>query len=156
MRRDTYEASIASTTRVDQETRDALLRARETEIEENPDKREEILEETEQEQLGWKLFYHGRMTLAEVIVELEPHLQPSDMDVAIEILRDALEKFPHNQGGLTREEFHVRVTSSLVQLAAGKCPWAIEHVANLLTSFPEKTEVVAIISHPNTKRLAVR
>jgi hypothetical protein len=67
---------MASTARVNQETREALLRARKAEIEEDPEKLEKILKETEQEQLGWELFYHGRMSLAEVIAELEPHLQP--------------------------------------------------------------------------------
>jgi hypothetical protein len=143
MRRDTYESTMASTARVNQETRETLLRARKAEIEEDPEKLEKILEETEQEQLGWELFYHGRMSLAEVIAELEPHLQPTDMDVAIEVLRDALAKLPHTPGGLSREEFHIRVSSSLVQLAAGKSALAIEHVANLLAGFPEKTEVVA-------------
>lgn len=96
---------MASTARVNQETREALLRARKAEIEEDPEKLEKILKETEQEQLGWELFYHGRMSLAEVIAELEPHLQPTDMDVAIEVLRDALARLPHTPGGLAVKNF---------------------------------------------------
>jgi hypothetical protein len=65
------------------------------------------------------------------------------MEVAMRVLRDALNKRPGTEDGLSREEFHFRVSSSLIQLSAGKSPLALEVVAEILARFPEKTEVVA-------------
>jgi hypothetical protein len=44
---------------------------------------------------------------------------------------------------LTREEFHFRVSTSLIRLAAGRSPLAIDAVSDLLARFPEKAELVS-------------
>jgi hypothetical protein len=143
MRRAVYEETLASSANVNEETRKALLASRVSAIRKDQKQLEQALDEAGREQLGWDLFYHGTISLAEAIQELEPHLLPTDMDVAIKVLRDALSRFPGTEGGLTREEFHVRATSSLIRLAAGKSPLAIDLVGDLSARFPEKTEVIA-------------
>lgn len=141
--RNRYEAMLANTERVRDEAREALFQARVGELEENTDELDRVLKETDNEQLGWDFLYHGTTTFAEVIEKLQAHLRPDDMEVAMCVLGDALNKSPGTEDGLSREEFHFRVSSSLVQLSAGKSPLAIDVVAGILARFPEKTEVVA-------------
>jgi hypothetical protein len=138
-----YEAMLANTERVREVAREALFQARVGELEEDKEELDRVLKETDNEQLGWDHLYHGTMTFAEVIEKLQAHLLPDDMEVAIHVLRDALNKRPGTEDGLSREEFHFRVTSSLIQLSAGKSPLALDMVAEILARFPEKTEVVA-------------
>jgi len=74
---------------------------------------------------------------------VKSHLRPDDLTVAMQVLLQTLDKAPGTDGGLSREEFHFRVSSSLIRLAAGRSPLAISLVADLLARFPEKAEVVA-------------
>lgn len=141
--RSRYEAMLAKTERVREDAREALLQARIAELEGDETELDRVLKETGHEQLGWDLLYHGTTTLAEVIEKLQPHLLPDDMKVAMHVLSDALNKRPGMEDGLSREEFHFRVSSSLIQLSAGKSPLALDVVADILARFPEKTEIVA-------------
>lgn len=143
MQRGTYENALAGTTRINEEARDALFKSRVGQIKKDPKKLQRVIDMTGQGQLGWDFFYHMSMSLQEVIERLVPHLQPNDMDVANRVLREAWSKRPGLANSFTREEFHLRVSSSLVQLAAGKSPLAIQLVGELLAQFPEKTEIVA-------------
>lgn len=143
MARETYETVLANSAKASDEAREALIQSRVAEVKADRHKLERAFEETKTTHLGWNLFYHGTISLSEAIEELAPHLEPNDMDVAIRVLRDALTRRPGTSDALSREEFHIRVTSSLVRLAAGKSPLAIELLGDLLRQFPEKTEVVA-------------
>jgi hypothetical protein len=143
MGRDTYEGVLANSAKASEDAAAALLQSRVDEIQADQNKLQRVLSETGQTSVGWELFYHASISLSEAIEKLRPHLQPTDMDVAIRVLRDALTRRPGTADALTREEFHIRVTSSLLRLAAGKSPLAIGLLGELLSQFPEKAEVVA-------------
>jgi Reverse transcriptase (RNA-dependent DNA polymerase) len=95
------------------------------------------------EQWGWDLFYHGEVSLEEVIEQLRPHLTPSDIEVAEQIFLRAFERAPGRINALSKEHFHLLISRSLIRLAASRSVVAIPHAASLLARFPEKTEIVS-------------
>lgn len=139
MRRSSYEKSVARPDQVHEKAQQELLAERIAEVEDDGEKLGELLEEIGEEQLAWNLFYHGNTSISDVIDQIKVHLSPDDMAVALRVLTAAI--LPDAK--LTREEIHIRVSSALIRLAAGRSPLAIPFVEELLTRFPEKTEVVA-------------
>jgi hypothetical protein len=139
MRRSSYERSVARPDQAHDKAHQELLAERIAEVEEDDDKLGELLEEIGEEQLAWNLFYHGNTSVSDVIDQIKVHLSPDDMDVALRVLTGAMSE----DAKLTREEIHIRVSTALIRLAAGRSPLAIPLVEDLTTRFPEKTEVVA-------------
>jgi hypothetical protein len=94
------------------------------------------------EQRAWNFFYHGTISLDEVIEQLRPHLAPSDVQIAERMLAYATENAPDKSSNLSKEQFHFLISRSLIQLAAARSPAALEHASSLIARFPEKTEIV--------------
>lgn len=106
----------------------------------------ELLDAMRQADLGtqweWDLFYHERVSVDEVLVALEHHLQPSEVEIAESIFLDTIKLAPGTENGLSKEEFHQRLAPSLVRLTAARSTAALSHAASLIAKYPEKTEIV--------------
>ena len=94
------------------------------------------------EQLGWDFFYHGNVSLQEVIDQLRPSLEPNAVEVAEDLFAETWERRPGKPNALASDAFHQRIVASLVRLAAGRSPKALGAAGDILTSYPEKSEVV--------------
>ena len=142
LRRETYERGIVSIKRVLRDTQLQLADTRVQALTEDSDALSDALQEAGLDQLGWDFFYHGNVSLEEVILALEPFVKPNDIEVAEQMLHSTIQDAPGTSEGLDAEVFHQRVTASLVRLAAGRSTAALECAGWLLKSFPDKTEVV--------------
>lgn len=94
------------------------------------------------EQWGWDLFYHERISVEEVLEQLREHIEPTEIEVSESIFTETVGRAPGVEGGLTKEAFHQRISGSLVRLAAGRSSVAIPHSASLIAKYAEKTEAV--------------
>ena len=139
-----YEARRIRTKEILQDTRRLLYEGRVQRLEEDETALASLIEESGEAQLGWDFFYHGNMETWELIEALEEHIKPSDAEVAERVFREAIDRQPSSNGRnvLSREEFHSRVTSCLVRLAAAKSPDIIDLLPGFLTSYPDKTKFV--------------
>ena len=143
--RETYVAHLET---VDQERaalREKIASAREAALADATD--EEIGELAEEagidEETQWGLFYHGTVTLEDIIEQLREVLQPSDVEVARAVFEEAIRRAPDQDvDPLADELFHVYLSTSLTRLAAGPDTHALPHVASLIGRFPDKTELL--------------
>lgn len=94
------------------------------------------------EQLGWDFFYHGTISIQDVIEELRPTLEPSEVEVAEKLFADTWKRRPGRPNELGSAEFHQRLIASLVRLAAGRSDKGLLKCGAILTMYPEKSEVV--------------
>lgn len=102
----------------------------------------ERVEDAIGDQLGWDFFYHGKVSLGEVIAELRPHITPSEAELAAHALASTMERAPGQRDALKKEDFHFLLTRSLVKLAASDSPDGIQYAASIVARFPEQTELV--------------
>ena len=109
------------------------MAARIAEVQADSGKLGVLLEDVGRSNLGRTLFYHGSMSVSDVIEAIKDHLRPDNMTVAMRVLKEALAAF--RIGKLSREEFHFRVGTALIRLAAGRSPLAIGSVGELLARF---------------------
>lgn len=94
------------------------------------------------EQMKWDLFYHGSITLEDVIEKMREHLQPDEIEVARNLFNETIIGLPDGDAPLSKDRFHVQIKMSLLRLSAGKSEEAIEYCSTLIAKFPEKTELV--------------
>lgn len=94
------------------------------------------------EQVAWDVFYHGRISVDEVINQLRAHLEPTEVEIAETAFAETILAPPDAPGGLSKEIFHQRLISSLMRLAAGRSVVPLKHIASLAARFPEKTETL--------------
>ncbi len=94
------------------------------------------------DQMKWDLFYHGSISLEEVIVELSEHLQPEELEVAAKLFTETMSGLPDGETPLPKDQFHVQIKKSMLRLAAGKSNIAVDFCASLIAKFPDKTELV--------------
>ncbi|MGR4872225.1 RNA-directed DNA polymerase [Variovorax sp. LARHSF232] len=142
MRVAAYTASITRSDRSHEQTAQELTAARIVEIQDDSDLLEELLQQLGREDLAWNLFYHGNVSLEDVVGEIEGDLRPDDMTIAMQVLGDALQR-SDQPDGLSRGEVHFRVSTSLIRLTAGRSPLAIDVAGALLARFPEKAELLS-------------
>jgi Reverse transcriptase (RNA-dependent DNA polymerase) len=140
-RRETYEQMLGSKEQTFTQAQAQLMNARIAALEEDSDELGAAIENADLSQLGWDFFYHGRVSLQEVLDELRPKLVPSEVEVAAHLFLETAEKRPGSPGGLDAEDFHQRLSVSLLRLAAAKSPRALPVVGDLLAEFPDKTEL---------------
>jgi hypothetical protein len=141
LRRATYEKELRSIDDTIEETKQRLLEGRVEELTEDSDALNDALKTADKEQLGWDLFYHGKLSLHEVIDELRPHLEPDDKRVAEELFAETLAAAPGTQEALPSDAFHQRLVASLVRLAAARSLTPLPFIGELLLKFPDKTEL---------------
>lgn len=142
LKRATYERELLSIDETLAETRNRLMQLKTSALESDPDALSAAIDAAEREQLGWDFFYHGKLSLHEVIEELRPHLEPDDAEVAEQLFRDTVRRLPGLRGGLPADAFHQRLVASLIRLAAARSDAALGHVGRLLVMFPDKTELL--------------
>lgn len=146
LKRKEYLADLEAADALMEQTRKKLLAQRISRLEEDDEALIEKMREAElDEQWGWDLFYHGTISVQDVISVLREHLEPSDIEVAASLFKKTMAAAPgRTKGtkGLTPERFHQQITRSLVRLAAGRSPAALKHSARLIAWYPEKTELV--------------
>ena len=100
------------------------------------------IEDAGMDQLGWDLFYHGRVNLEDAIEQLRPSLQPSEIEVAKKLFQVVVAGQPGEDDALSKEDFHQCLVWSLIRLSAGHSDAAIPYFADLIKSYPEKGEVL--------------
>jgi len=96
------------------------------------------------EEILWGIFYHGTIDVEDVAEIIRPLIEPGKEEVAAATFKSTLDRAPGSgPNALLRETFHGRLTSSLTILTTLKSPAALEHAANLLVRYPDKTQSVA-------------
>jgi hypothetical protein len=141
LKRVTYESQQNSIDETIAETRRQLVDSKARELAENSGALESALEEAEKQELGWEFFYHGRLSLHEVIDELRPHLEPDDTEIAEKMFEATIEAPPGSIDGLSEDAYHQRLALSLVRLAAADSEVPLRYMSALLQSYPDKTEL---------------
>jgi len=136
-----YRMNLRQRQIIIEKTRKSLLRARIQSLHDE-DELIDVLRKADREDLGWEFIYHGRISFEEVIDELKEHLTPDDVDVAAEMFKDTIKNFDAGPEREKKEEFHHRITWSLLCLIAAKSNAAVPYLASLLGLSPEKTEFV--------------
>lgn len=99
----------------------------------------DTLKQTNNEELAWDLFYHGSVTLTEVIEKIASTLEPDDRQIAESLFAATIARGPGTDDPLEADAFHQQLIASLVRLAATRSPSALPYISALLRSFPEKT-----------------
>lgn len=141
LRRATYEDEARSIDDTIAETRQRLLQGRVDELSGDQKALEEALRAADKEQLGWDFFYHGKLSLHDVIGELRPHLAPDDRFVAERLFTETIASEPGALGALASDAFHQRLVASLLRLAAARSQVPLPHIGKLLQKYPDKTEL---------------
>ena len=97
------------------------------------------------EETKWELLYHHSISIEDIVEELRPHLQPSQVEVARATYDEATRRAPDSRvdGALSPEMFHGILTTSFTRLIAARDPHALEDAASLIFRFPDETELVA-------------
>lgn len=138
-----YAAELEASEDRFRSTQRRLLASRIQHLSSDQDALKEAMEEADvEDQLRWDFFYHGLVSVEEVIDKLREHLEPTELEVAEVMFAEALSAQPGTDNGLSKEAFHQKVVAALVRLAAGRSPAAIKDAARLAARFPEKTEFV--------------
>lgn len=142
LRTATYAQEMKSIEETLADTRRRVLEGKLAALEDDPEELAAAIDLAEMEQLGWDFFYHGRIGLPDVIEELRPTLEPSEVEVAEKLFADTWRHRPGRREELTATEFHQRLVASLLRMAAGRSPKGLSKCGDILVSYPEKTEIV--------------
>lgn len=94
------------------------------------------------DQMKWDLFYHGKISIEEVIAEIGEHLEPNELDISISLFNDTMKGIPDGDTPIPKDQFHVQIKKSMLRLAAGKSDVALKHCSSLIAKFPDKTELI--------------
>lgn len=138
-----YDAHLIETSRVYELIKQKLFQDRVDEVSSDTKMLESLMDEAKlDDQMKWDLFYHGSISLEQVINEISEHLQPGELEVAARLFADTMEGLPDGETPLPKDQFHVQIKKSMLRLAAGKSDIAINVCASLIAKFPEKTELV--------------
>ena len=138
----TYKDAVQSMKKSIADVRSKVLSNKLATLEDDPDALEKAIDLADMEQLGWDFFYHGNVSLQEVIDQLRPSLEPNAVEIAEDLFAETWERRPGKPNALASDAFHQRIVASLVRLAAGRSPKALGAAGDILTSYPEKSEVV--------------
>jgi hypothetical protein len=84
------------------------------------------------------------MTIDEIANEIEEHLEPSQVELAVAMFTNAVKRAPNTTHPLklSRELFHGALSSSLTILIADKNTEAVPVAAELILDFPDETEII--------------
>jgi hypothetical protein len=142
VRRATYEKALTATEQAIDSTRQRLRELKREQLLEDEDKLAEVMKEADREQLAWDFFYHHSVDLDEVIAALANELEPDDIVVAETLFAETIARAPGKKRPLPSDVFHQRITTALTRLAAGKSLAALSEVPEVMTTFPDKSDVV--------------
>ncbi len=163
LRLETYQKQIkdsdAARDELQQRMHEARISALETTVEEA--EQLEQLEGLLTDDMLWGL-YAGEVSIADIVEEMKPLLEPNVVEVAEQLFLDTMEKAPWTDNSLRREAFHVRFVRALALLRAGESLVPLEHVERLFYRLPDETEELAhylgaiASEHPQQVRRTVR
>ncbi|MCY3591082.1 MAG: RNA-directed DNA polymerase [Acidobacteria bacterium] len=142
MGRKKYEREVLSLSGALDKAREEFVAAKVKGMKKDDERLLEAMKSAGQEQLGWDLFYHGRISLSDAIEKLRPSLKPTDVEWAERVFADAVRRRPGTANAWTSRLFHQRLAWSLARLAAGRSSAAVARVGGLLGAFPEETETL--------------
>ena len=144
--RATYQSHLEAVNEEREALREKIASAREAALEQATEEElaDIVVKAGIDEETQWGLFYHGSVTLEDIIDQLRDVLQPTDVEVARAVLDEATSRAPDQAvDPLADEVFHVYLSTSLTRLAAGLDPHAVPLSASLIERFPDKTELLA-------------
>ena len=142
LRRATYEREVSSLQGVLRAAHEQIVADKIQTIVSDEEKLLEAMAGDDLNQLAWDFFYHGRVSLTDVIEQLRPRIEPSVTELATAVFLDAVRKRPGRANAINFRLFHQRLRWSLVRLAASRSAAGLEHIGILLRSFPAETEVL--------------
>lgn len=146
LHRKTYADQMDAVEQKRKETQRKILVERESRLADAEyDDVSELLEKAEiDEETQFELFYHRTISLQDLADELRPHLEPSQVEVAVATFTEAMARAPGGSAPdtLSDEVFHGIVASSFTVLLADKHRLPISESAGLVRRFPDKTELV--------------
>lgn len=141
--RATYQDSLGAAGRALESMASRLLADRVAHLESDDEALQEAMRAADLDsQVAWDLWYHGRISIAEVIEKLGDTIQPSSVDTAEALFDETMSAFDADPDGIPREQFHHQLVSALVRLSAGRSLFAVSRSAAIIARFPEKTELV--------------
>lgn len=150
LQRPTYERQMTAVDAERAQVRQSLVVAREKAILEGEADTEEVQTLIERagidDQTQWDLFYHGSLSLEDIVENLRPHLQPDDVSVAFATFSEALRRAPDadtDDPPLSGEMFHGMLASSLTTLIAARDARPLSEIGALIGRFPSETELLA-------------
>jgi hypothetical protein len=147
LHRQTYERQLGVVDVERGRIQNALLRLKEKGVlEADQSDIEELTENAGiDEETRWGLFYHGNISLEEIIDQLRPLLEPNKIEIAAAMYDEAMRRSPDSGQGqaLSGEIFHGLLSSSLTTLIAAASTRALDDAANLIARFPDETELIA-------------
>lgn len=138
-----YEKDLLEISKVYELIKDELYQDNVDDVCADSDALEKVMDDAELDnQMKWDLFYHGSISIEDVILEIGEHLQPKDIDVAVKLFTKTMIGIPDGETPLPNDQFHVQIKKSMLKLAAGKSDIAIKQCSSLIAKFPDKTELV--------------
>lgn len=137
-----YQGELEAVEALIAETRAKLVENKVEALEEDADELAAAIDLAEQEQLGWDFFYHGTISMEEVIEQLRPTLEPNEIELAEGLFEETWARRRGQDNELSAAAFHQQLVASLVRLAAARSDKAIDRSGEILRTYPEKTEVV--------------
>lgn len=141
-RRQTYCKSLSSFQETWTEAKRQVVEAMAAQFRKDQNALEAAMIKFDMEELGWALFYHQAINLEEAIEVLRKQIRPEDVEIAQMLFQNAIQRRPRNGPRTDREAFHQQLTGALVRLTAARADTALSHVAELMASFPDKSEVL--------------
>ena len=141
LRADTYAKALESRTSMIDAAKESIVSDKVRSLRDSKDALLATIDAAGMEQLGWDLFYHGRVDLEDAIEVLRPSLQPSEIELAEKLFTEAIARQPGEHRAFPKELFHQCLVWSLLRLSAGRSDAALGEVAGLMETFPEKGEL---------------
>lgn len=141
--RRTYEAELATIEAAFDGVKQRLHVQKIGALRRNPDLLAEALAAAGLDELSWDLFYHVRVSLQDVIAQLEPLIKPSDREIAEGLFAETVRRQPGTPAGLDNATFHQQLKGCVVRLAAAKSAAGLWAIGKLLLDFPDKTELLS-------------
>ena len=141
-RRETYTSAMESFVRTGKEAHEEAKSIKLQNLRHDQEQLAEAIEETDMEQLGWDVFYHGTIDLDQALELIRPHITPDKVAVAEVQFQNAIERRPGMDNALPKEAFHQQLVKSLVDLSAGRSKVGVCHTRDLMRLFPDKTQML--------------
>lgn len=147
LRRETYERQLGAVDEERTRVAQALTQKRARGLLHAPaEEIERLVQEAGvDEETQWGLFYHGNISLEDIVEQLRPRLEPDQVDIAVATYDEAIRRAPDAEApdALAAEMFHGILTTSFTRLIAARHPRPLKDATALVSRFPDETELVA-------------
>jgi len=143
-RLETYQRNVSDANAAREELKERMHRARIDALAAQVEEAETLdeLEGVLSDDMLWGL-YSGDVTVADILAEMSPLLEPTIQQVAEGLFTDTLARAPWSDQPLRREAFHGRFVRSLKLMTETKSVVGLADAERLLYRLPDETEEVA-------------